>query len=560
VTRHGSRRIERQSASDCKFLVQTILTGLHGAARLQPPITGRLANLRGRESQEVWMSLAVGLGRTYFVDNPLQQNVRLGMGFNTLTGETTTLAVVDQDPHVDPAGGGQTVRYTLTICETSDQLDQALSISASASYTALFGTVEGRVDFARSFSEHRYYLYVVVRCRVENSVSFVTAPAPSDALAKLVGQDSTIDFEAFRNQFGDSYVKSVQTGGEFIGVLRWQTTTQTEQTKISGEVKGQFTSGSFNVDTAARIAKLHTSSDYQVYLYRNGAHGPLAAANDMVDAALRFPSDVDPATGHPVVYQFGTGDYATFLPATLPSVDHRRAALEEYASYAGRLNIVRNDVTEVVFHPENKLKWGHSITAAKDRIAAAVSAIVRAPYNGPDDPAAIDSAVTATIEGLEYNLTQPIQRTDVVPPGQWVDLTWEAPKYVDTWVRAVTFYVDGDKIRGIHWETSDGVSCTHGDTSRYPYTWTFEARWVLKACSIFWTGYGYNTPLGISMDLDQFPGSGGFAPPVRGGALVNLDAQVRGRRLSGFCGALNPDNFMQSLGLYTSAVPRDLPL
>src|SRR5881409_96033 len=102
------------------------------------------------------MSPAVSLGRTYFIDNPLQQDLQLGMGFNTLAGETTTLAVVDKQHHVDPSGAGQTVRYTLTICETSDQLDQALSISASASYTALFGSVEGRVDSAPAFSEHRY--------------------------------------------------------------------------------------------------------------------------------------------------------------------------------------------------------------------------------------------------------------------------------------------------------------------------------------------------------------------------------------------------------------------
>src|SRR3954469_24189094 len=290
------------------------------------------------------MAGLVSFARAYFVDNPAVQNIQLGMGYNSLLGQTTQPAVIDRAP-VQPPGGPQAVQYTLHICSSTEELNQALSVSASASYGSnLFGSVSGRADFARSLSQHRYYLYLAVRCTVINASTYLTDPAASPEFAKLTG-DRTIDWKRFYDKFGDSYVSSFQTGGEFIGILRWQTTTRSEQTKVAAEVKGQFTSGSFDAQSSAQLSSLKTSSDYQVFVYRNGSHGGVPAARDMVDTARQFPSTVESQDGNATIYGFAVQDYASLVPANLPSVANRLARLQEYAGWATRAAVSASDVT-----------------------------------------------------------------------------------------------------------------------------------------------------------------------------------------------------------------------
>lgn len=508
------------------------------------------------------LAAGVGIGRTYLVDNPLLQNVQLGIGFNSLLGQTLKPAVVGPSRVTSSTGSSQTVNYTLHICETSEDLDQALSLSASASYTAgFFGSVSGRLDFARRVSDHRYYFYLVVRCTVVNATTYLTDPVPGDALAKLVG-GGPLDLEMFHKMFGDSFISSYQTGGEFVGVLRWATTTQSDRATVAAEVRGQFASGGFDVNTQARIANLRTSKNYDVFIYRNGDSGPAPDSSRMVEAALAFPQRVDAATGSPVIYQFATQDYAGVLASiTLPSIANRLGRVRDYSALMQRLAVCASDLNEVPLSAGNKTKWTASVGNARSVITTAVQAIVNAPFNNGDAAADIAANVLATVDGLEFNLTRQILKTTIVPTSHGGDADWPVPGNLDTRVTWAMFYIDGDKMRGIQWTDSDGNTYSYGDLSQYPYELTPGADRTLNTCSIRWTQYGYQAPLQISLTEQDSQGRlTTFDPGVYNGSAINLDAQVKYRVIAGFCGARNPDNFMQSIGLYTGVIPRVLPL
>jgi len=296
-----------------------------------------------------------------------------------------------------------------------------------------------------------------------------------------------------------------------------------------------------------------------VFVYRNGSHGGVPAAKDMVDTARQFPSMVESQTGNATIYAFAVQDYASLVPsANLPSIANRLARLQEYGEWASRAAVTASDVADAPLLPATRAAWAASARNTSKRIADTVYAIACSSFVDPDTPAAVDPDVAATVEALEYNLTNPITQTSIVPPGQWIDSSWGPTPTLDKFVTKLIFYIDGDKIRGVQWTSNDGSYAAQADMSVYPYPFEFskDGTETLSSLTITWTGYGYNTPFNVKFGTS----AGRVYNPGLGGAPVVLDNLVSGRRIAGIFGARNPDNFIQSIGFYLGVVPKPLKL
>ena len=118
---------------------------------------------------------------------------------------------------------------------------------------------------------------------------------------------------------------------------------------------------------------------------------------------------------------------------------------------------------------------------------------------------------------------------------------------------------DGDKIRGIKWTLSDNSFKKYGgydDTSYTLTTFDFPDDDPLKSFILRDSGYGYNSLRQI--ELETMAGAKFKAGPD--GFDNEVRPPVKGSYLVGFHGLVNPDNFMQALGLWITVPPNEIRL
>lgn len=124
-------------------------------------------------------------------------------------------------------------------------------------------------------------------------------------------------------------------------------------------------------------------------------------------------------------------------------------------------------------------------------------------------------------------------------------------------VRSLSVRWDGDKIRGIKWTLTDNSSKKYGGYDDVAYTlstFDFPEDDPLKTVVLRDSGYGYNSLRQIQIETMSgakfTAGPDGFDNEVR--------PPVKGTYLVGFHGLVNPDNFMQALGLWVTVPPTEI--
>ena len=119
-------------------------------------------------------------------------------------------------------------------------------------------------------------------------------------------------------------------------------------------------------------------------------------------------------------------------------------------------------------------------------------------------------------------------------------------------VRYVGVRWDGDKVRGISWQCFDGTTGKAGDFDAINYTltsYTFDPRESLVTMVIKQSGYGYGSVRRIEFTTSK----GGRFAAGADGFDHQVDLPVSGAYLLGFFGKINADNFLNSLGVWTTA-------
>ena len=139
-----------------------------------------------------------------------------GLGFNSLTGKIRGDALVPGQAKEIKGVEGQTIRYYLSKVESVEELHTQLGLSAEVNAQfGLFGA-SAKFDFAQTSTFNSYSVFMVARVEVINAFRQLDGPRldpPAEALLKPGG-----DRDRFAEQFGDSFIIGMQTGGEFCAV------------------------------------------------------------------------------------------------------------------------------------------------------------------------------------------------------------------------------------------------------------------------------------------------------------------------------------------------------
>ena len=168
---------------------------------------------------------------------------------------------------------GITVNFVVQRIQTTHDLEQALGIDAEASYgSPSFGAgVSARFDFAKNAKIQSSSLFMTVTATVKLAVLSINAPSLTPAAASVVDRP-----DIFAQRFGNVFVRSMERGGIFIGVLRVDTSSSDESESIDSELKGSY--GLFSADAKVKFSQVEKqfSSDVFVQMYHEG--GPVGLA------------------------------------------------------------------------------------------------------------------------------------------------------------------------------------------------------------------------------------------------------------------------------------------
>ncbi len=204
------------------------------------------------------------------LDVPVRDGYNFGVGADLLSGAAMNKPVRNDIINSIDHAEGATVNVIVQRIQSTHELEQALGISAEASYgSPSFGAgISGRFNFAKSAKIQSSSLFMTVTATVKLKVLSIDEPFLTPEAAKLVDNPPV-----FAQRFGNVFVRSMQRGGIFIGVLRIDTSSSEESESISAELKGSY--GLFSAEAKMKFSEVEKkfSSDVFVQMYHEG--GPV---------------------------------------------------------------------------------------------------------------------------------------------------------------------------------------------------------------------------------------------------------------------------------------------
>lgn len=281
----------------------------------------------------------------------------IGMGFNSDSGLALGLPfkleemIVEADPHAP----GQNVFSTITLVNSHEELMDSLGLSVAAQGRYGFFSADLKAEYAESSSYNSTSTFLIAKVVVENPFKRGRGFKLTEDATALVapGQEAV-----FKGAFGDSFVRGLQTGGEFYSVIRITSVSQTTQTELAvslqAEYQGLVAGGSFQGKFNQANSSATTRSEFNAMMFqRAGTGDSISPTTDIAEVLARvkaFPAIVQAA---PVAYEIEVATYDT-IPVPIPTPFEEEAfaeALQDASSRRLRYIQTRNDLEFARQHP-----------------------------------------------------------------------------------------------------------------------------------------------------------------------------------------------------------------
>jgi hypothetical protein len=244
----------------------------------------------------------------------------IGMGFNSESGLAVGTALDSFTIAENPTAPGGEVTASISIVNTHEELQENLGMSFEAQGRYGFFSASAKTKFSESTKFNSTSTFLVASCLVENSMrrgkNFkVTAEAKA-----LLDSNRTDDFS---RAFGDSFVRGLQTGGEFYAVIRITSISTSKQSELAAtlqaEANGLVASGSFKAAFTEANTSESTRSEFTATMYQKAGTGtqisPIVSIEDVIQRYQQFP---EIARVNAAAYETEVATYDT-LPLPLPT-------------------------------------------------------------------------------------------------------------------------------------------------------------------------------------------------------------------------------------------------
>ncbi len=370
------------------------------------------------------------------------------VGVNTPGGDARNVAATGTPTTIQNAGG-DTISFSMTQVNTMVDIETSLGIDAQASGGCGLFSASARMDYAKKCNINSSSVFLIVSVQVTQAFTSVKTLGIDPTAAALIANGKTAQFQ---EQYGDKFVRGLQTGGQFFGVIEIATENETDKEKVQVDVSGSYAtisgSGSVQSDFSKTIANHNT----HVQCYYEGGDSSIlvpTAVDTMIARATGFPRELQ---GHGVPYLALLDDYSVLPlpnPPTFADLQLQKDVLAECARLRGLDLVIINDIDYIVNNSAQFIdatdttkypltQWRNDLGNDLDTIAAAASFAI-------NNPASAKMPVTTT--PLPLSLPQRLKGVPLPPP---------APTFVTIpgcWGDAETIGRGGD-LNGVHCPSS----------------------------------------------------------------------------------------------------------
>ena len=255
--------------------------------------------------------------------DPNGTSARLGVGFSTFTskarGDCLTYKKVTAMKS-RRTGRGQNLLFDFKMISKKTELQNELGIGAGLSYGLgpLSAGVKGR--YVRNVKTTRSTLFAVVKVSVVNQVETLKSPKLKQSALNLLKNGK---YKFFYRRCGDVFVRSFQSGGEFIAVIHIEMKSSSKKSKVQASIQAGWGMWRANGSISNMKRALNQAGKYTIRMFRKGDNSVLPNTNlaSILRYARAFPSKLRGQLSYPIVAE--TGDYSivdNFPAIQLPSL------------------------------------------------------------------------------------------------------------------------------------------------------------------------------------------------------------------------------------------------
>jgi hypothetical protein len=222
----------------------------------------------------------------------------IGQGYNTETGESVGTALEFDAVFEDTSTDAQTASTMFESVETQDSLKESLGISASGDVRVGLFAGSAKMNFAEGHSVNSSSSYVAGRSFVQNAIRHGKGFRLTKEAHALVTSNNMDDF---KKAFGDRFVRSLATGGEFCLIARITSSSEDHQSELSAalhaEYNGLINSGSFSAAFDTATAETSGKTEVSVKMLQSGGQGDELSftgprATDIIERLKKLPAFV----------------------------------------------------------------------------------------------------------------------------------------------------------------------------------------------------------------------------------------------------------------------------
>lgn len=272
------------------------------------------------------------------------------VGFNALEGKPKGTAITSQDPTPIMGGTGQTTQFALVKVKTLEDFQRALDINIDASMSYGIFSASAAFNFAETQKFHSYHEYVVAKVNVVNPLSMIHDIKFNDTASNLLSQNN---MSRFQEEFGDSFIQGIQTGGAYYALLEFETNSADEQQKVDAKLDfGILLFGGGDVKFSESLQDIHQVSNSTIKSFQLGGRDQTQPTEiqQVINKASKFANDVA-NSGVPIralIQDYKTLDY----PAQPNFIDIENARLTMNHYFRIR-NVLQSKLNDIEFIREN---------------------------------------------------------------------------------------------------------------------------------------------------------------------------------------------------------------
>ena len=217
-------------------------------------------------------------------------NLDVGSGVDGV-GETLKgqCVVFNDDDLKIPVGGNQKYGvWNLEVIKDRETLEKRLSLSASAKMSyAASGQGSLKAKFSEEQSTNDYNVYALASIQIYSGKKILRNASLHPEAVKMINNSKEEDF---RKKCGDEYFKTVEYGGEFMGILEFSTTSTEYKKLIESELKAKGSGGlvkaSGKVKFSEALKKCTEQTEVRIRGYQVGGGLPKLSDQMTLDGFL----------------------------------------------------------------------------------------------------------------------------------------------------------------------------------------------------------------------------------------------------------------------------------